>query len=343
MKRLTGTLLALAVLLAPVSPLPAQDKGKDDFDPARLPGFDAIGEQAGPFEQLEVEAYLLVKAWKYDEAADIYGRLVDIRPYASSLWIMLAHCYNGMNRWEDAFNAADIAIGLDPACTYYRIERGIAAFRLGKNDQALDDLTACTAEITRSAQGHFFLGLGRMVDGDHDGAEASLKTSASLNPEMEVVAGVFLADLEARKGRRQEALSRLADLALVFEGMPVEEAIEDRMEEIRSGRTAEAARDWSVYLSVKGFYDSNVISANDDAVLPAEISSRRDEGISYDLGGRHLFFRSGKTTLQGALDLEGVAYSSLDDYDTVSVKPSLSRGGPFRSVVPGGGRPGGRG
>lgn len=323
MKTATVVLLAILLLFSQNSPLFAQEQKGKYFDPTRLPGFEAIQEQAGPFEQLEVEAYVLVKAHKYDEAAGIYSRLVDIRPYASSLWIMLAHCYNGMNRWEDAYNAADIAVKLDPACNYYRIERGIAAFRMEKNDQALEDLAAYVGEITQSAQGHFYLGLARIVDRDYERAESSLRTAASLDPEMELIAGPFIAQLALRKGGRQEALSRLAELSLVFEGMPLEKAIQDRMEEIKSGRQAEAGKDWSVYLSVKGFYDSNVISANDDAALPAEISSRRDEGIAYDMGGRYRFFHKGDTSLTAVLDVDGQAYFSLDDYDTLSIRPAL--------------------
>jgi len=324
MKTMVRILIVMLVLLVQNLPLRAQEPGKRDyFDPTKLPGFEKLMEQAEPFEQLEAEAYILVKAYRYDEAADIYSRLVDIRPYTSSLWIMLAHCYNGMNRWEDAYNAADIAIKLDPAYTYYRIERGIAAFRLEKNKEAVEDLEAYVGEITQSAQGHFYLGLARIVDGDYDGAETSLKRAASLSPEMEVVAGIFLAQLDALKGREQEALSRMTDLSLVFKGMPVEKAIRDRMEDIKTGKIAGKDKKWSVYLSMRGFYDSNVISANDDAALPSEISSRRDEGFAYDLGGRYRLYDNGKTSLLGILEHEGQIYSSLDDYDTMNLRPSL--------------------
>ena len=324
MKTSIRILIVILILFVLNLPLSAQGQKREGyFDPTKLPGFDKVMEQAEPFEQLEIEAYVLVKACQYEEAADIYSRLVNIRPYASPLWIMLAHCYNAMGRWQDAYDTADIAIGLDPAYTYYRIERGIAAFRLEKNREAIEDLEAYVGVITQSAQGHFYLGLARIADGDYDGAETSLSRAVSLNPEMEVVAGLVLAGLDAEKGRKQEALTRLNDLSLVFKGMPVEKAIQDRIEDIKSGRTVGKAKNWSLYFSAKTFYDSNVISANDDAVLPTEISSRRDEGFAYDMGGRYRLYDDGRTSILGILEHQGQLYFSLDDYDTLTIRPSL--------------------
>ncbi|MBW1800881.1 MAG: tetratricopeptide repeat protein [Deltaproteobacteria bacterium] len=324
MKTIASILIATLFLFTQTPMLSAQEQDKEDYlDPTKLPGFEKIQEQAGPFEQLEAEAYILVKAYKYDEAADIYSRLLDIRPHTSSLWIMLAHCYNGMNRWQDAYNAADIAINLDPVYTYYRIERGIAAFRLGKNDQALADLRAYVGQITQSAQGHFYLGLAQMVDRDYDGAEASLKKAASFNPEMEVVAGLFLAQLDVLKGRKQEALSTMTDLSLVFKGMPMEKAIQDRMEDIRAQKYRKKTKPWTVYGSLKWFYDSNVISANDNAALPTDISSRRSDGFALALGGRYRLYSNRTTSLLGILDYDGQVYTLLDDYDTMGISPAL--------------------
>lgn len=323
MKTATGALLTLLLLLAFTPTLSALEPTGDSFDPTKLPGFEAILEQLGPFEQLEVEAYLLVRAHRYDEAASVYAKLVDIRPDASSLWIMLAHCFNAMNLFQDAYRTADMAITLDPDRTYYRIERGIAAFRIQKIDRAVEDLRAYTRQIPQSAQGHFYLGLALMADGKDDAALASLKRAASLDPDMELIAGPFIAELDARQGRTEEALSRLSDLSLTFEGMPVERVFRDRMEEIRTGRPARRGRTATLYASVKGFYDSNVISANDDAALPSGISSRRDEGIAWALGSRCRLFQHGRTALFSGLDLNGETYFSLDDYNTVNVQPSL--------------------
>jgi len=220
---------ALAVIAALGFAAPAAAQAPASAAPRILeqPDFIDVTKDFSGEERLEFAAHLSMVLRQHEQAIPMYEAILKREPNRADLWAALALAYNHANEPREAFDAAGIAITLAPHAAYFRGERGIAAFMLGRHREAIEDLTAYVNTASLNARGRFYLGLAQAAAGDLAAARASLLRARALNPALEIAADYYLGLIAAERGQlgASRALLARAQDALHGSGLPVEKLI----------------------------------------------------------------------------------------------------------------------
>lgn len=115
---------------------------------------------------------------RYDEAAVDLERARDLKPEDASVWLYLGRlAYYGRDDATTALSAFERAATLDPTNTLYLQERGMAKVKLGRYEEAIQDLSVSIAKRPERARAYLYRGkayraLDRSAEADRDFAEA---------------------------------------------------------------------------------------------------------------------------------------------------------------------------
>ncbi len=231
-------LITVVLILAAVcgGVFAAETPGTQDLDVFSLPEFKEAGASLSPEERFELASILNIYLHQYEQAIPLLEVLVKRQPNASGLWILLATAYNRVGEWQEAFDAARIAITLDPHYEMYYIERGIAAFRLGKDREAVEDLSRYVKSFATSAMAYYYLGLAQARLGDPAAARANLVKAGSLNPRLMLMTDYYVGLLDARSGRVKEAEAALRETLEVLREAdgPLKELVRSQLQQLQA-------------------------------------------------------------------------------------------------------------
>lgn len=210
-------LFAAALCAALAMPAAAQPAGARAFDLLADPDFAAATRGFSAAERLQLAAHLHMALRQHEQAIPMYEALVKRQPKRAELWAMLAMAYNRADEPREALDAAEIALTLAPDYPHFRIERGIAAFRLGRHDAAAADLKAFVKAFPVNARGHFYLGLAEAARGNGDAAYAGLMRARALNPGLTLMTDYYLGLLLTQRGQVATGRQLLAEAQRAFD------------------------------------------------------------------------------------------------------------------------------
>lgn len=84
-----------------------------------------ISERGGLCYPYYLKGVTLMQQEKYDEAVAAYKKAIDYKSDDPMIWYALYAAYEELEEWENAYTAAEIAIGLSPWFNYYSDYEGI--------------------------------------------------------------------------------------------------------------------------------------------------------------------------------------------------------------------------
>lgn len=235
--------LAFAALAGAPAPAGAQQAPKRAYDFLADPDFLLATRGFSAAETLELAAHLNMDLRQYRQALPMYEALLKERPRHAGLWAMAALAYNRINEPAEAFEAADIAITLAPDYPHYAIERGVAAFHLGRYAIAIEDLQRFAKAFPVNARARFYLGLAQAGAGDAAAARKSLNRARLLNPALSLPTEYYLGLIAGSLGQTAASRQMLADTLEAFEAaeLPVAPLARQQLREV-DGAVARALR-----------------------------------------------------------------------------------------------------
>lgn len=217
MKTTCMRITAAALLAAAILPAAAQQPAPGPDVLAR-PEFKAIAQDLSPAEGLQLAAHINIVLRQYERAIPMFEALVKDSPNQAELWAGLAVAYNRAGEAREAYDAANIAVTLAPHYPHFYVERGTAAFFLGRHAEAVSDLSHYLKSFPANAGARFYLGLAQAARGELEPARANLLRARRLNPDLALSTDYYLALIAAGRGQIALSRERLARLQLAFEG-----------------------------------------------------------------------------------------------------------------------------
>lgn len=234
MKTIFAGLLVGAALGLGLSPAEAAERKPRDI--LGDPNFKKVVKKLPVAEQLELAATLNFSLRQYEPAIPMLEALVKKQPTRADLWFLLAMAYNRVSEPREAYDAANIALTLKPDMPFYPIERGIAAFQLGKDAEAVRDLQRYVRSFKTSAMAHYYLGLVQARLGDLGTARDNLRKARTLSPNLSLLTDYYLGLIAAQQGKPEEARPLLQATAAAFKGTgsPMEKQARQQLEQLKT-------------------------------------------------------------------------------------------------------------
>jgi tetratricopeptide (TPR) repeat protein len=219
--------LAIVAALSVAAPAAAQTPSPAAPRVLEQPDFADVTRDFSGEDRLEFAAHLSMVLRQHEQAIPMYEAILKREPNRADLWAALALAYNHANEPREAYDAAGIAVTLAPYAPYFRGERGIAAFLLGRHREAIEDLTAYVDSASLNARGRYYLGLAQAAAGDLPAARASLLRARALNPALEIPTDYYLGLIAAERGQlaTSRALLARSQAALEGSGLPIEKLV----------------------------------------------------------------------------------------------------------------------
>jgi tetratricopeptide (TPR) repeat protein len=226
--------IALAIGMACALPAAAQHKPPSGPNVLAIPQFIAVTENFSAAETLELAAHINMSLRQHEQAIPMYEALLRDSPRRAGLWAILAAAYNNADDPREALDAADIAITLAPHYPQFYVERGVAAFRLGRHERAVEDLKVYVQAFTVNARGHYYLGLAQASVGDTEAARVSLLRARGLNPALAPLADYYLGVIAASRGQLGAGRALFAQTQQVFEGsqLPISNLVAEQLQSV---------------------------------------------------------------------------------------------------------------
>ena len=217
MKTTRTRITAAALVLAGSLPAAAQQPAPGP-DVLAEPSFKAIAQDLSPAEGLQLAAHINIVLRQYERAIPMLEVLAKASPNRPELWAALALAYNRAGEPREAHDAANIAVTLAPHYPHFYVERGVAAFFLGRYEEAIADLSHYLKAFPQVANAHFYLGLAQAAQGDTGAARISLLRARALNPALSVATEYYLGLIAADRGQIVVSRELLARTQRAFAG-----------------------------------------------------------------------------------------------------------------------------
>jgi tetratricopeptide (TPR) repeat protein len=222
MNKIRTPIVAAAFLLGGILPAAAQQPQGPDV--MAQPAFIAIARDLSPTEGLQLAAHINIVLRQYERAIPMLEALAKASPNRAELWAALAVAYNRAGDAREAYDAANIAVTLAPHFPHFYLERGVAAFFLGKHADSIADLSRYLKAFPQNANAHFYLGLAQAARGEPAAAQASLLRARRLNPDLNLSTDYYLGLVAAERGQVGASRELLARTQRAFDGsgLPIE-------------------------------------------------------------------------------------------------------------------------
>ena len=160
--------------------------------------------------------------------------------------------------------------------------------------------------------GRAYLGLGR-----HKDAETSLREAFERDPALLPTVRLYLARLEERRKKPDASHEQLHALLADAPNSRTGRALREEMARLAFPDSARGAaqRPWRLALAVGGGYNSNVITLNDDLLLPSDISRRQAAFWQAGASGTYEWRLSDTDTLRAGYAFQWIAYDRFSVAD----------------------------
>ena len=124
-----------------------------------------------------------LNAGNLDAAVRDLQASVDAKPSVDG-YFALGNAFAQQDRMQEAINAYDQALKLDPEHTASLANRGVAYYRLGQLDAAIDSYQKALKIDSNDAETSYLLGAAQLQQGNMSAAEAAFKRSLELKPDL---------------------------------------------------------------------------------------------------------------------------------------------------------------
>ena len=119
----------------------------------------------------EVKARIAMARGNFEEGEDILNKLIDEDPYEGQYWNRLASGQFMLGRMEDAIDATDFSIAINPDDAEANFTKAQALFAIGKYNEALPYFEKYNALMNKDLSGWLYLGITYLNLGDNEAAE----------------------------------------------------------------------------------------------------------------------------------------------------------------------------
>jgi len=227
--------LFLVVVLA-IHGLTFAGQTEKTVDVMSLPKFKEMTKGYSAQARFEAAAMMHISLGQYEQAIPLLEALVKQTPNNATCWELLAISYNRLGEARDAFETANIAITLRPTYDAFLMERGIAAFQLGKDRKAVEDLSRFVKSYSNTPEAWFYLGLAQARLGDSSEAAANLRKARKLNPLLALMTDYYLGLIAANQGKTIQAQEMLKGTLDAFKGVdsPMKKVIVRQLQQLEA-------------------------------------------------------------------------------------------------------------
>lgn len=197
------------------------------------------------------------------------------------------------------------------------LEGGWAAIAQGRTALAITLLEPYVKANPKNAKAHEFLGRAYIGDGRLADAERELNTAIELDPAVKPTALYYLANIAAL---RKDSKGTASTLSSILQENPDSRTGNVLRDTLRRAATAPQPeqKPWFAVLSVSGGDNSNVIGLSDDAVLPADVSSRTSRFLRTQLDAGYSWRLDDASALTAGYGFTHERYSEVDEFDSMS-------------------------
>ncbi|MDE1171836.1 MAG: tetratricopeptide repeat protein [Verrucomicrobium sp.] len=121
---------------------------------------------------------------KYDQAADVYSKIIEKYPDSLFAWSNLGVVRFQQQHYPEAEKALKQAIQLNPKDAFSYSILGIVYYQQGRYDDAIDALTKASALLPNDPRTHNYLGIAYSQKGWQEAAEKELRKAIELDPSL---------------------------------------------------------------------------------------------------------------------------------------------------------------
>jgi tetratricopeptide (TPR) repeat protein len=276
------------------------DKGielltKGEYDSAAAKFREAIKEREDP------EAYMLLgttlnRAGEYSRALEALNRARELKTKSAAVLFEIGRSNLGLGKYKEAYEAFSQDISNNPWRDTSYLLAGECLYHLGEYREAVEYFKdAVSREISYLPQAQHYIGLCQVRLKEYREAGESFKRAARVARERKI-AGI---PLPAIIQRQIEAAEEAARRAMII------------------------PRDWYASISMGFEYTDNVLSLSKDALLPADISDRRDESAFFVAQAGHRLYKDPSHELWAMGTVYANHYFDLDEFDVQQYSPQL--------------------
>lgn len=263
---------------------------------------------------------------KWTEALSFFDEAINSDPdYAT------AHHYRGMTllkllQPDEAVKALEKAKSLDPKEKEINLDLGVAYLEAGKLDLAIETFREELELNPSNALANYGLGYALLKKKKYEEALEQLSKARQLTSNLAVPArfyeGIALYNLK----RYSEAKQAFREVIGMNPSPEVASASKRYLDAIEGGE--EAPKRWGFVGSVLYQYDTNVVTANEDADFPItikgeEISDQEDSRILLTLYGRWNFLKTDIWSAEARYSFYQSFHFEVDEFNLQNHSPEL--------------------
>lgn len=197
------------------------------------------------------------------------------------------------------------------------LEGGWAAIAQGRTGLAITLLEPYVKANPKNAKAREFLGRAYIGDGRLDEAERELKRAIELDPALEPTSLYYLGNIAALRRDTQGVATALTKVVQDSPDSRTSNILRDTLRRAAKAPSPER-KPWFAALSVSGGDNSNVIGLADEAVLPADVSSRSSKFLRTQLDVGYIWRPDDKSALTAGYGFTHERYSDVEEFDSMS-------------------------
>lgn len=268
-------------------------------------------------DRLVIQGLIQLKAGQFIAATKHFNGAVQLDGKDPRALFYLGVALNRIGQHGAALEAFQRMWALKVTNRQLGLEGGWAAIAQGRTRLAISLLEPYVKENPKSAKAREFLGRAYIGDGRLDDAERELKQAISLDPALKPTSLYYLGNISAL---RNDAKGTATALSSILQDNPNSRTGNILRDTLRRAATApqRERKPWFASLSVSGGDNSNVVGLADDAVLPADVSSRSSRFLRTQLDVGYTFRLDDISALTAGYSFNHERYSDVEEFDSMS-------------------------
>jgi Flp pilus assembly protein TadD len=197
------------------------------------------------------------------------------------------------------------------------LEGGWAAIAQGRTALAITMLEPYVKANPKNAKAREFLGRAYIGDGRLEDAERELKRAIELDPALKPTALYYLGNIAALRRDTKGVATALTSILKENPDSRTGNVLRDTLRRAATAPQPER-KPWFASLSVSGGENSNVIGLPDEAVLPADVSSRTSKFFRTQLDVGYNWRLDDVSSLTAGYGFTHERYSGVAGFDSMS-------------------------
>lgn len=282
---------------------------------------------AGPFSQhtlaseasdrLVARGLVQLKAGQFIAATKYFNGAVQLDSKDPRAMFYLGVALNRIGQHGAALEAFQRMWALKVTHRQLGLEGGWAAIAQGRTALAISLLEPYVKENPKNAKAREFLGRAYIGDGRLDDAERELKRAIELDPALKPTSSYYLGNIAALRNDTKGVSRALTAILKENPDSPTGNVLRDTLRRAATSPQPER-KPWFAALSVSGGDNSNVIGLPDDAVLPADVSSRSSKFLRTQLDVGYNWRLDDISSLTAGYGFTHERYSDVEEFDSMS-------------------------